>query len=396
MKTLGSRVRYVFANSHVVRWIVALTLLAISGSPVQAVVPSGNNVPVIGAAGNFSSAVQIFNNQGAAGTATLFMEKPDPFNANYLDMCFVTADHVMRNVVVGPSPENDTLPYDSNDNYGGTPSNVQPAPNAYLQAITVGSVGDPSGFTLSAANGSIVASQVKLGNSIDMTAGLPPDMAFVGITVDLTKLPNQNNGAIAADTVQNILMNMPQIPLAVAPQDPNAAGGAKFDFSMKGGYGVTGSFDPANAAYAYVYHPLNPLEQYGNERTFDNTVQLYKTVNNAVYAYPAMQWNLGQESNAIQLAGTGGMGMPGDSGSAIIVGNKITGILTAGRMDNLGAGQLGLKNGFYEYAAQMTPNSVAALNVLCANYNVLTAPEPSSFVLAGIGVIALVAFRRRR
>jgi hypothetical protein len=34
---------------------------------------------------------------------------------------------------------------------------------------------------------------VKLGNAIQMTAGLPTDIAFVGITVDLSKLPVQNN-----------------------------------------------------------------------------------------------------------------------------------------------------------------------------------------------------------
>jgi hypothetical protein len=41
----------------------------------------------------------------------------------------------MRNVVGGWSAENDTLPYDTNDNYGGTPANTQPAQNAYVSGI---------------------------------------------------------------------------------------------------------------------------------------------------------------------------------------------------------------------------------------------------------------------
>jgi len=360
--------------------------------PAQAVVPSGNTVPLIGNAGNFSSAVEIFNNQGAAGTATLFMEKPDPANANYLDLCFVTADHVMRNVVGGWSPENDTLPYDSNDNYGGTPANNQPAQNAYLQGIGVGSNADPSGFLLSPANGSIVASQVKLGDAIEKTAGLPTDIAFVGITVDLTKLPQQYNAALAADTPKNILTNMPQIPLA----NPPAAATIPYDISVKGGYGVTGSFDPNFAAYDWVYHPVLAAEAYGRERTFANTIQQYKAVNNGTWAYPAMQWVNGMESNAINLAGTGGMGMPGDSGSAVILGGKIVGILTAGRMDPLGGGQLGIKPGFYEYGAQMTAGALTSLNTLCANYSFATAPEPSTWALALLGAVLIGAAARRQ
>jgi hypothetical protein len=148
MYTLRCRVRRGQMGRQMLSWLGMLAMLTFGSSPAGAVVPSGNTVPVIGAAGNFSSAVQIFNNQGAAGTATLFMEKPDPANPNYVDLCFVPADHVMRNVVGGPSLENDTLPYDANDNYGGTPAAVQPAQTAFLQAIDVGGVNDPSGFYL--------------------------------------------------------------------------------------------------------------------------------------------------------------------------------------------------------------------------------------------------------
>jgi hypothetical protein len=362
----------------------ALTLIQTS-LPALAVVPDTNTVPFIGNAGDFTSAVRIVNNQGAQGTATLFDSKVDPVNPNWLDMCFVTADHVMRNTVGGPAYENDTLPYDDLDNYGGTPAAMQPGERDLLGAIGVGSATDPSSFVMTNAN-AIVGSQVKLGQFIDKINGKPTDIAFVGVTVDVTKLP----AAAAA-----ILTAMPKIPLA----NPPAAGAAPFDVSMMGGYGVTGSFDGNFPLYDYVYHPILAAEVYGRERNFDNTVQAYETVNNATYQYPAYRWNLGMESNAIKNNGDPGVGMPGDSGAAMLLDGDITAILTAGRMDNLGAGQLGIKNGARELGAQITPNAQANLEYWCENYSsAVGVPEPSTWLLAmlGAGLVVLVGRRKRR
>jgi hypothetical protein len=117
------------------------------------------------------------------------------------EWCRIKHDGFARvaSVAGGRSPENDTLPYDTNDNYGGTPANNQPAQNAYVSGIGVGSNGDPSGFLMTPGNGAIVASQVKLGNAIQTTSGLPTDIAFVGITVDLSKLPVHGQGRKRSD-----------------------------------------------------------------------------------------------------------------------------------------------------------------------------------------------------
>jgi hypothetical protein len=368
--------------------LVALLLvltLSYSCAPALAVVPDTNTVPFIGNAGAFTSAVRIVNNQGAQGTATLFDAHIDVASPNYLNLCFVTADHVMRNTVGGPSYEDDTMPYDNQDNYGGTPAAMQPNRRDFLDRIGIGSQNDPNGFFMVTGN-AIIASEVRLGEQIDKLNGKPTDIAFVGITVDLTKLP----AAAAA-----IVSAMPLIPLA----NPPAAGALPFDVNMKGGYGVTGSFDGNFPLHDYVFHPLAAAEAYGRERNFDTTVQAYEVVNTNVYQYPAYRWNLGLESNAIQNNGDPGAGMPGDSGAAMQLNNTITAILTAGRMDNLGAGRLGIKNGARELGAQITPNALANLEYFCDNYTYATAvPEPSTCVLAafGAGMIGLTLRRNRR
>jgi len=381
--------------------LVALTFvltLSYSCAPALAVVPATNTVPFIGNAGAFTSAVRIINNQGNQGTATLFHAKIDPVNPDYLDLCFVTADHVMRNTVGGPNYADDTLPYDNVDAYGGTPLGMQPNRRDFIGGVGVGSASDPSGFFLTSAN-AIIASEVRLGEQIDKHNGKPTDIAFVGVTIDLTKLPLQNNPALAQAAAAAILLGMPSIPLATAPAvAPQAPGGAPFDVNMMGGYGVTGSFDGAFPLYDYVYHPVLAAEAYGRERNFDNTVQAYETVNTAVYQYPAYRWNLGMESAAIQNAGDPGAGMPGDSGAAMQLNNNITAILTAGRMDDLGLGRLGIKNGARELAAQITPNAFANLEYWCDNYSYTTAvPEPSTCVLAALGALLIgVTIRRNR
>jgi len=373
--------------------------LSFSCQPALAVIPQGNTVPFIGNAGAFTSAVRIINNQGNQGTATLFHAEMDPANPNYLNMCFVTADHVLRNTVGGPNYADDTLPYDNVNVYGGTPAAVQPDPRSFLGGIGIGGQTDPSGFFMSSAN-AIVASQVKLGETIDKINGKPTDIAFVGITIDLTMLPAQNNPILAQAGQFAILNAMAPIPLATPPAlAPNAPGGAPFDVSMKGGYGVTGTFDGNFPLYAYVFHPVVAGEGYGRERMFDNTVQAYEAVNTGVYTYSALRWNLGLESVNIQNNGKAGVGMPGDSGAAMLLNNNIIGVLTAGLMDPLGGGQLGVKNGSRELGAQITTNALNALENWCDNYSYATAvPEPATCVLATLGalMVGLTARRNRR
>lgn len=381
------------AQRQSVNIAMLLVLGSCLASPVAAVVPSGNLVPALGMGGNFSSAVRISNVQGGRGTATLFMAKPDPENAaknrNYLDLCFVTADHVMRlKGGGGPSDEDDILPNDSNDQYGGNgPAPAQPVPAQRLGSIGIGSIGDPNGFNLSVLNG-IVASKVILGDDIVKLNNLPTDMSFVGVTVDLDKL------TVAQ---KNTLTGIPSVPLGVPPIDPALPGAMKFDFDMPGGYGVTGIVAaPPNNQYLFT-GAIG--QEYGKERFFQNTVQEYKQVVNTIYGYDAMKWVNGSEGMNVLLPG---MGMPGDSGSAIVYNGTIIGVLTAGRMDvvNLQGGGTGLllKNGYHEYAARMVPGALTSLTTLCADYTFASAtvPEPAGFALAILGLIFSTRSCRQR
>jgi hypothetical protein len=374
-------------------YLLAVLLCASIGTPAAAVVPSGNLVPALGAAGNYNSAVRISNAQGGRGTATLFMSKPDPDNAaknrNYYDMCFVTADHVMRiKGGGGPGDDDDTLPYDSNDNYGGDgPAAVQPGPAQLFGSIGVGSIGDPAGFSLFAGGG-VVASKTVLGGGIALKNNKPTDIAFVGITVDLDALTPAQKATVLAMQVQ---------PLAAPPLDPMGPGGAAFDFNVYGGYGVTGNVAaPPNNQYLYIQGFAG--HAYGKERYFQNTVAEYKNVANGVYEYDAMKWVNGDEGPNVLAPG---MGMQGDSGAAIFFNNNIIGILTAGRMDKVGlmGGGTGylLKDGYYEYAAQMTAMSLANLTTLCGDYTYASAtvPEPAAIILLTTAT-AILSLRRSK
>lgn len=315
-------------RSQASAYLSAILLTTLIAAPARAVVPSGQLVPALGAAGNFNAAVRISNAQGGRGTATLFMAKPDPENAaknrNYYDMCYVTADHVMRiKGGNGPSDDDDTLPYDSNDNYGGDgPAAVQPGPAQLFGSIGVGSIGDPNGFSLFAGGGGVVASKTVLGEGIALKNNKPTDIAFVGITVDLDALTPAQKATVLGMQVQI---------LAAPPIDPMGPGGAPFDFNVYGGYGVTGNVAaPPNNQYLYIQGFAG--HAYGKERYFQNTVAEYKNVANGVYEYDAMKWVNGDEGPNVLAPG---MGMQGDSGAAIFYNNNIIGILTAGRMDKV-------------------------------------------------------------
>lgn len=370
-----------------------LLLFAFLAMPAQAVIPPNQTVPFLGAPGNFNSAVRISNVQGGRGTATLFMSKLDPENAaknrNYMDLCFVTADHVMRlKGGGGPSDDDDTLPYPSNDNYGGAgPLAMQPGPADIFGSIGIGSTNDPNRFTLSAGAG-VVASKVVLGEGIAKLNNKPTDIAFVGVTVDLDALTAVQKAILGA---------MVLVPLGGPPVDPAMAGGMPFDFAVLGGYGVTGQLNALPNEYVYIQGA--PAHAYGRERFFDNTVSQYRELANGVYDYDSMKWTNGGQSMTTVAPG---MGMQGDSGSAIIYNDTIIGVLTAGRMDKVigmdGAVGYLLKNGYEEYAARMVPVALANLTTLCATYTYASAtvPEPAGVLMAVAGVTMMLHHRRRR
>ncbi len=396
---LGRRCAPAFAVLAAMAFVVAHVQHA------YAIVPVGTTV----ASGDYDEAVRITNSQGSRGTATLFgkMYEADPLNpagnpARYLDLCFLTADHVLRPLLPGGivnDPDNDSYPGSSSSGqdspqYGGflDPA-VQPQAvlNGYLSSVGFRSVGDPTGFTLSAANG-VVAKKVVMGDGLSGVGNLRIDAAFAAIRVDL------NNPALTA--AQKAVLNaltpeqiaaQPQVPL---PYPQNIA---PVPFSIEGGYGLSGRPDPAIPAYDYVYHAGVPAdEQYGVERYLDNNWTRFVQTQ-GFYNYIASQWSL----QNIPGVGVAGVGLSGDSGAGMFidggaaVGPVLIGPLTAGQMDKLAAGNVGLKFGYTEIGAPLTLAAAGTFANACLSFTI-PVPEPTTIGLCLSSIAAIVLRRRSR
>jgi hypothetical protein len=379
--------------------LTAMTVLLATAQHACAIVPVNATV----ASGDFDEGVRITNAQGSRGTGTLFgkMYEADPLNPvgnpqRYLDLCFLTADHVLRPLLPGGipnDPDNDSYPggsiYEDSPQYGG---NLDPAVqpqavlNTYLSSVGFRSIGDPTAFTLSAANG-VVAKKVVMGDGLSGVGNFQLDAAFAAIRVDL------NNPALTA--AQKVVLNaltpetlayLQPAPAGLFPQNLVPA----VPFSVEGGYGLSGRFDPAIAAYDYVSHAGVPAdEQYGVERSLDNTWTRFVQTQ-GFYNYTAAQWTL--KANA-------GVGLSGDSGAGLFidggqnVGPVLIGDLTAGKMDKLAAGNVGLKLGYSEIGAPLTQAAAQTFVGACLTFTIQV-PEPTTAGLC-VAAIATLMLRRR-
>ena len=360
------------------------------------------------ASGNYDEAVRITNAQGSRGTGTLFgkMYEPDPANPagnpnRYLDLCFLTADHVLRPLLPGGipnDPDNDIYPpgsiYEDSPQYGGNydPA-IQPQAvlNTYLSSIGFRSIGDPTAFTLNAANG-VVAKKVVMGDGLSGIGNSRIDAAFAAVRVDL------NNPALTA--AQKAVLNglTPEALSFIGPvPGPYPQNIVPVPFSILGGYGLSGRPDPAIPAYDYVYHAGVPAdEQYGVERFLNNDwTRIVQT--QGFYNYLAAEWKL----QNIAGVGVAGVGLSGDSGAGLIVdgginvGPVLVGDLTAGRMDQLAGGNLGLKFGDSEIGAPLTQAAAQAFYGACLTFTI-PVPEPTSIGLCLTSIAAFVMRRRSR
>ena len=218
------------------------------------------------------------------------------------------------------------------------------------------------------------------------------DAAFAAIRVDM------NNPALTA--AQKAVLN------ALTPETlaflPPAAGPFPLNivpeqFSVEGGYGLSGRPDPAIPAYDYVYHAGLPAdEQYGTERFLDNNwTRLVQT--QGFYNYTAAQWTL----QNVPGVGVLGVGLSGDSGAGMLIdggmnaGDVLIGDVTAGRMDKLAAGNVGLKFGYSEIGAPLTQAAAQAFVGACLTFTI-PVPEPAAMGLCAVAMGLVVLGRRRR
>jgi hypothetical protein len=386
--------------------ILTLTIFTTTDS-AHAVVPIGNAV----AAGAFDAAVRITGSPGGLGTATLFHKSldPDPENPigmpeRYINLSFITADHVLRPKKPGfmPGWEDDIYNDDFFPAYGGNWEDDLSMIDVNTLVETIGIrgknpslVGPPAGFAaggfdLDVTSG-IVRRRVHLGDNLQVD-GKIVDIAYVGITVDLTRLPAAKAAllkGLAPLGMAAAPAPMPPDPPA-DPEDPPVLPQAlpvAAPFSVSGGYGISGTPDVNFLGSTFVHHPGVAAEEYGIEREFDNEVLRF--VNTAgFYDYIAMQWELDTLN-----AARDGIGMPGDSGAALTMTGNITGVLTAGRRDLLGGGLIGKSNGYTEIAARLTPNVIAKMNVYASQMHI---PEPATSMLTVLGLAVLMVWRGRR
>jgi hypothetical protein len=384
-------------------------LVAATAANVSAIVPVGKTV----AAGGYDAGVRITNAQGELGTGTLFgkMYEADPLNPagapqRYLDLCFLTADHVLRPLLPGGivnDPDNDSYPagsiYEDSPLYGANldPA-VQPQPvlNTYLSSVGFRSIGDPTGFAISAANG-VVAKKVVMGDLLSGLGNGMLDAAFAAIRVDL------NNPALTA--AQKAVLNA-LTPETLANFNPIVGPFPKIipaaPFSVEGGYGLSGRPDAAIPGYDFVSHVAVPIdEQYGVERFLDNAfTRIVET--QGFYNYQAAQWTLQPVLNGGVQVDTLGVGLSGDSGAGLLfdggvqVGTVLPGVLTAGRMDKLAGGKVGIKYGYSEIGALLTQMAVQRFTFECTTFVIPPVPEPMTVGLCISGVVAVALRRGRR
>ena len=274
--------------------------------------------------GGFDASVRVGN-----GTGTVFMSS---LNGNLLMMCIITADHVL----------------------GDTP----PA--------TVGIRGSGNGgFDITAMS----SSQMRKGPTGT------EDVAFVNVTVDLTKVTEAQAG---------VLKGIMGVPLAAAP------GATPFDITAYG-YGATARPATADEKLQYMgaiyVDPLaDPAFAYGVERTYKASISTLDTYNKKDYKYPQMNYSFMNKGD--------GLGLGGDSGEGLISNNKIVGVYaTSGgtyfsssngmpcTKGTDGCDVLAINQGTIGSGVALTSDDVTWFDAAC--------PEPASFALLGIGLALL-------
>jgi hypothetical protein len=292
---------------------------------------------------------RILNSNGSAGTGTVFGMRL--VNANTLDLCIATADHVLRLGSLGQ------LGFRSINPTAGT---MDPNAFNFTPASSATFLGGPTGSV---------------------------DMAFIGATINLNSLT----------LIQRLLLtSLHPVPLTTAPANVPPT----FNFTERG-YGVTAA--GPGGGFDFLYHRAVAAEQYGTQRFINNTVQAYQ--NNQIYNYfnPPIQYQYDSMTWRLRTVAQGaipgeGYAMQGDSGAPILnSSNQMLGIFDFNTVAVFPNGDLGVNFGFEEGGVRMTQRYETWLIRRCQLY--LGTPEPSTLVIgvvAGAGGLIFRLARRRK
>ena len=342
----------------------------------------------------------------AAAAHALFgkMYEADPLNPagnpqRYLDLCFLTADHVLRPLLPVRYSKRSRITTairaaqstKISPQYGGNPRPSSSAAGgsqhvSFERWFSQHRRSDKA-FTLSAANG-VVAKESCNGRWLERGRKLS---TRCGVCGDSCRSEQSGADGRPKGGSQCAHARDAGIPAAGAGSIPAKPCARR---TVQRGRWLRTFGRPSIrwliASYDYVSHAGVPAdEQYGVERYLDNTwTRLVQT--QGFYNYMAAQWTL--KNNA-------GVGLSGDSGAGLFidgganVGPVLIGDLTAGKMDKLAAGNVGLKLGYSEIGAPLTQAAAQAFVGACWTFTIQV-PEPTTAWLC-LAPIATLTLRRR-
>lgn len=344
--------------------------LGLAVTPVWASVPIGQTVN----AGDHDNVVRLFADRGkrlgveVLGTGNLIGIR---FAGDTVRMCFVTADHCLR---------------------------LQNTRNP--KAIQVGF---RSAFGDTAKDSFAVSSKdvsVTLGPRWKDTFNVV-DMATFGIVINLKELADDKGGT-KADVKRSIIKALKPLVLAEMPKDKPEKG---IDYRCMG-YGWSGvplaDGEPDDHKDAvYVYHPKKKAEGAGIQRYFTSTVDAYSSDKTIEHQETGQVYQYDRWDSTFREAGKGaieGEGCPGggDSGGGIrslAKPDELIGLLCGGSTVTFANGD----KGFYytlsgAFGLRMTADNKKWIDDQCKKF--IMAPEPGSFLLLSVPILALIVKRR--
>ncbi len=220
--------------------------------------------------------------------------------------------------------------------------------------------------------------------------GASADLSYIGVTYNLAT----NSELSGNSTLTNMLESITAAPIGLAPVNPTQA----FDFTSYG-YGLTAEVNPDSAnssTYPYVYDSANSSLGYGTLRTFTNSIHFY----NSAFSIVDGSTTYTSAVQEFQLLNNGlGVSGPGDSGSGMFVNGVLEGVIEFGPGGqgfcyNGDCGYTGYQYGNLFGGVRITSSYLSWLQTQDASY--VTAPEPATFVLAGLLIAGLALARKKQ
>lgn len=211
------------------------------------------------------------------------------------------------------------------------------------------------------------------------------DILFLGVDFRI-----KTDSTDAEKAQFNAMKGLTPFSVALAPAVPEAG----LDFTSAG-YGVSSpGADAAHPGYNYVWKKEGDAYkdvQFGQRRHWKNKIVKDELFENNDYKFDSLRYDITEAQSQF--------GLPGDSGSGMIVDNKLVGILSRGKADSLGkdpkTGEdtgLGIK--FGDSNGRFSKIDQATLDYVNEKNKLYLVPEPGTWAALGLGAVLLI--RRRR